>query len=138
MNDWFFYHNSWLLVSEVFFTQVDNSLTFSRLIWWVIASSVNFSRIRLKIFSIGFTSDDRAGIANTLQPIASSALLLFFLLFWIGSPSCENNLFLKLILSLKVFRKSFLTISAKLSPLSFPKYWVHISKLFLYDIPTRN
>ena len=107
------------------------------MIWWVIASSVNFSWIRLKIFSIGFTSDDRAGIAILCNQ-SHQTLYWVFLLFWIGSPSFKNNLFLKLILSLNAFGKSFLPIFAKLSPLIFPKYWVHISKPFLYDIPTRK
>ena len=89
------------------------------------------------MFSIGFTSGDRAGIANNLQPIASNALLAF-LQYWIGFPSCKTYLFLGLILSLNAFGKSLLTILAKLSPISLPKYWVHITKPFLYDIPTRK
>ena len=69
-------------------------------------------------------------------PILSNALLTF-LLFWIWSLSCNNNLFLGLILCLNTFRKSFLSIFAKFSPFSFPKYWVHITKA-LYHIPTRK
>ena len=123
--------------AKFLFTRAENSSKSSRLIWWVITSSVSFSRIRLQVISIGFTSGDRPGIANTLQPIASNALLAL-LLFWIGSPSCKNNLFWGTIMSLNAFGKSFLTILAKRFPISFPKYWVLITKPFLYDIPTRK
>ena len=91
--------------AKVLFTPAENSSKFSSLSWWVIASSVNFSWTRLKMFSIGFTSDVRAGIANTLQPVASIALLAW-IGFWIGLPYCKNNLFLGLILTLNTSGKS--------------------------------
>ena len=108
------------------------------LVWFGEWSSlVSFSQIQLKMFLIGFTSGDQAGIANSLQPVASNAVLAF-LQYWIGFPSCKIYLFLGLILSLNVFGKSLLIILAKLSPIILPKYWVHITKPSLYDIPTRK
>ena len=119
--------------AKVLSTRAENSSKFSCLIWWVIVSSVSFSRIRLKIFlkriHIWWSSWDCKYFATNR---------IAFLLFWIGSPSCKNNLFRGFILSLNAFRKSFSTILAKLSPLSYPKYWVNFTKSFLYDIPTRK
>lgn len=90
----------------------------------MIATSVNFSQILLKIFSIGLIFGHRVEIENTLQPIASKALLAFMLL-WIGLWPCKNNLFLGLILSLNDFGNSYLTIFAKYSPFFFKIQGTH-------------